>query len=289
MTGAVAEEGRWPSWPPGLPRGGPWPPRRRRAPRWWRPGRLSTWPSSRPIQRSGSRRSSGSLSVRWGTTTSSSRSRSGAKGRLNRTRPRTPVSARRRARCGSEDQNGPSFRATGMSTASSTSTDRRQQGGLDLGRGQDGVGGHDVHVQLERVGAGVGQQAPVAHPAPAADGVEAGDDGDRQRRPSPRPPGPGSGQARCCSRRARGSSRSPRRRPPRPWPACGRPRGPLGRSAPRTGTAARPRRCRPRRGDAVPRDRPWPGWRRRRAGDRQGQSRGSVVVRSVMARPPPTA
>ena len=43
--------------------------------------------------------------------------------------------------------------------------DRRQQGGLDLGRGEDGVGGHDVHVQLERVGAGVGQAGARSAPS----------------------------------------------------------------------------------------------------------------------------
>ena len=63
-------------------------------------------------------------------------------------------------------------------------THRAHQGGaacLDLTARQAEVGGDEVDVELEGVGAGVGQQRRVLDPGARLDGVEAGDDGDVQR------------------------------------------------------------------------------------------------------------
>ena len=52
---------------------------------------------------------------------------------------------------------------------------------LDLRRGLLGVGGHEVDVQLQGVGAGLLDQLAVADPAAVGGAVEAADDRDRER------------------------------------------------------------------------------------------------------------
>ena len=73
-----------------------------------------------------------------------------------------------------DEKYGLSFTASGTPIAARTSATTASRS-FSMSRGRAvGVGGHAVEVELDRVGAGVGQQRGVAHPSAGGGGVQAG-------------------------------------------------------------------------------------------------------------------
>ena len=101
-----------------------------------------------------------------------------------------------------ELKNGPIFTASGIVHRAAHGLDEVDVALLDRGAALVGVGGDEVDVQLERVGAGVLDQARVLDPAAEGDAVEAADHGIELLAAASRCSQVGVGAGRC-SRRTR--------------------------------------------------------------------------------------
>ena len=132
---------------------------------------------------------------------------SGWKKRLNRTRPSAPAATSRLAMLGSELKNGPILTASGIDDRLPDGLHQLEVLVLDVAPRSVGVGGHEVDVQLQGIGAGLLDHAWRSGPSRRGGAVEAGDDRDRSAPAWRLATMPQVGvRARCCSRPSRGST-----------------------------------------------------------------------------------
>ena len=186
------------------------------------------------IHRSGRRSSLLVLRTRFGATRMVSRSMSGWRKRLNKTRPLAPAWVSRSTMLGSELKNGPSLTAMGIVTTFSNSLDKLDVARFDVAGGQVGIGDDVVDIQLQGIGAGLLDQPAVAGPTlPWTCRSSCRSPGSRATAWPPRCGG-GRRRARCCSRPSRGSTKGPRGSSPHRARRSGRSPSRHARSAPRT-------------------------------------------------------